>query len=111
MSLMNGVDSEDIIASAVGGEHLLYSLIKVASHKEADGFHFDPATTVGIIFGEKEPPCDSPRVKAVEALFGGTELHFRATDCIQEEMSEQVPPQRLQQPAPGHPRRRRRLLP
>ena len=86
MSLMNGVDSEDIIASAVGGEHLLYSLIKVASHKEADGFHFDPATTVGIIFGEKEPPCDSPRVKAVEALFGGTELHFRATDCIREEM-------------------------
>ena len=86
MSLMNGVDSEDIIASAVGGEHLLYSLIKVASHKEADGFHFDPETTVGIIFGEKEPPCDSPRVKAVEALFGGTELHFRATDCIQEEM-------------------------
>lgn len=86
MSLMNGVDSEDIIASAVGGEHLLYSLIKVASHKEADGFHFDPATTVGIIFGEKEPPCGSPRVKAVEALFGGTELHFRATDCIREEM-------------------------
>lgn len=86
MSLMNGVDSEDIIASAVGGEHLLYSLIKVASHKEADGFHFDPATTAGIIFGEKEPPCDSPRVKAVEALFGGTELHFRATDCIREEM-------------------------
>ena len=86
MSLMNGVDSEDFIASAVGGEHLLYSLIKVASHKEADGFHFDPATTVGIIFGEKEPPCDSPRVKAVEALFGGTELHFRATDCIREEM-------------------------
>ena len=58
MSLMNGVNSEDIIASAVGGEHLLYSLIKVASHKEVDGFHFDPATTVGIIFGEKEPPCD-----------------------------------------------------
>lgn len=86
MSLMNGVDSEDIIASAVGGEHLLYSLIKVASHKEADGFHFDPATTVGIIFGEKVPPCGSPRVKAVEALFGGTELHFRATDCIREEM-------------------------
>ena len=86
MSLMNGVDSEDIIASAVGGEHLLYSLIKVASHKEADGFHFDPATTVGIIFGEKEPPCDSPRIKAVEALFSGTELHFRATDCIREEM-------------------------
>ena len=86
MSLMNGVDSEDIIASAVGGEHLLCSLIKVASHREADGVHFDPETTIGIIFGEKEPPCDSPRVRAVEALFRGTGLHFRATDCIREEM-------------------------
>ena len=86
MSLMNGVDSEEIIAAEVGAVHLRYSLIKGASHKEADGFHFDPETTGGIIFGEKEPPCDSPRVKAVEALFGGTELHFRATDCIREEM-------------------------
>ena len=61
MSLMNGVDSEDIIASAVGGEHLLYSLIKVASHKEADGVHFDPATTVGIIFGERRSrPATAP---------------------------------------------------
>lgn len=31
-------------------------------------------------------PATAPRVKAVEALFGGTELHFRATDCIREEM-------------------------
>ena len=37
MSLMNGVDSEEIIAAEVGADHLLYSLIKVASHKEADG--------------------------------------------------------------------------
>ena len=86
MSLMNGVDSEEFIAARVGGEHLLYSLIKVASHRESDGFHFDPDTTVGIIFGEKEPPCDSPRVRAVEALFGASRLHFRATDCIREEM-------------------------
>ena len=31
MSLMNGVDSEERIAAAVGAEHLLYSLIKIAS--------------------------------------------------------------------------------
>lgn len=42
MSLMNGVDSEELIAAQVGAEHLLYSFIKVASHKEADGYHFDP---------------------------------------------------------------------
>ena len=35
MSLMNGVDSEEIIAGKIGSSHMLYSLIKVASsHKE-----------------------------------------------------------------------------
>ena len=86
MSLMNGVDSEDIIASAVGGEHLLYSLIKVASHKEADGFRFDPDTTLGIIYGELAAPFESERVQAVAALFEGTGVRFRATEHIREEM-------------------------
>ena len=42
MSLMNGVDSEEIIAAKIGAEHVLPSLIKVASHKEADGYHSTP---------------------------------------------------------------------
>ena len=86
MSLMNGVDSEELIGAQVGDEHLLPSLIKVASHKEADGYHFDPETTVGIIFGELSAPYDSERVKAVEELFAGTGIHYRVTDCIREEI-------------------------
>ena len=69
MSLMNGVDSEEIIGRTVGMEHVLPALIKVASHKEEDGYHFDPPTTLGIIFGEPFAPFDSERVKAVEELF------------------------------------------
>ena len=86
MSLMNGVDSEEIIAAEVGADHLLYSLIKVASHKEADGFRFDPDTTLGIIYGELAAPFESERVQAVAALFEGTGVHFRATEHIREEM-------------------------
>lgn len=56
MSLMNGVDSEEIIADAIGKEHIMYSLIKVASHKEGNGYFFNPETTVGIIFGELNAP-------------------------------------------------------
>lgn len=41
MSLMNGVDSEEIIAEKVGAEHLLHAIIKVASHKENDGYVFN----------------------------------------------------------------------
>lgn len=38
MSLMNGVDSEEIIAERIGNENILYSLIKVASHREGQGY-------------------------------------------------------------------------
>jgi 2-dehydropantoate 2-reductase len=86
MSLMNGVDSEEIIGRTVGMEHVLPALIKVASHKEEDGYHFDPPTTLGIIFGEPSAPFDSERVKAVEKLFADTGIHFRSTEYIQEEI-------------------------
>lgn len=87
MSLMNGVDSEEIIASAIGESHMLYSVIKVASaYHEGHGYCFNPEKTVGIIYGEAEAPYDSARVQAVQALFEEAGLHARATDCIREEM-------------------------
>lgn len=86
MSLMNGVDSEDIIAEAIGASHMIYSVIKVASHKEDDGYYFVPQTTIGIIFGELQAPYDSERVQAIEALFADTGIHYRSTEFAQEEM-------------------------
>ena len=86
MSLMNGVDSEEIIAEKIDPSHILYSFIKVASHKEEDGYHFDPETTVGIYFGELEEPYESERVKAVNELFENTGLHWTITEYIQAEI-------------------------
>lgn len=86
MSLMNGVDSEERIAAEVGDAHVIRSLIKVASHKEADGFHFDPDATLGIIFGEQEAPFQSERVQAIVELFEGSGVHYRVTEHIREEM-------------------------
>ena len=86
MSLMNGVDSEERIAEKVEKSHILYALIKVASHKEGDGYCFNPETTIGIIFGELEAPYESERVGAVKKLFSETGLHFRSTEHIREEM-------------------------
>ena len=86
MSLMNGVDSEDIIAEAIGASHMIYSVIKVASHKEDDGYYFVPETTIGIIFGELQALYDSERVQAIEALFADTGIHYRSTEFTQEEM-------------------------
>lgn len=86
MSLMNGVDSEEIIGAAVGDTHVLPALIKVASHRTEDGVFFDPDTTIGIIYGEPQPPFGSPRVQAVADLFDGTGLHYQTTVHIREEI-------------------------
>ena len=86
MSLMNGVDSEELIGAEVGAEHVIHSLIKVASHREADGYHFNPETTLGIIYGELNAPYESERVQAIADLFDGSGVRFRVTEHIREEM-------------------------
>ena len=86
MSLMNGVDSEEIIGEKVGESHVLYSLIKVASHKEETGYYFDPETTIGIFFGELQAPHDSDRVRAIEHLFQDTGIHYFSTEHILAEL-------------------------
>lgn len=86
MSLMNGVDSEEVISEKIGASHVLHSLIKVASHKEENGYYFNPETTLGIIFGEISEPYQSERVQAVKKLFEGTGIHYRDTECIMEEI-------------------------
>ena len=86
MSLMNGVDSEELIAEAIGASHLVYSLIKVASHKEDTGYYFNPETTIGIVFGEAVAPYQSERIQAIEKLFENTGIHYRVTEYIREEM-------------------------
>lgn len=77
MSLMNGVDSEEIIGAKIGMSHILPALIKVASHKEPDGYHFDRKSTIGIIFGEYKSPFQSERVKAVCDLFEKSDISYR----------------------------------
>ena len=86
MSLMNGVDSEERIAAEVGAEHLLYSLIKIASCHDGNCYRFDPEATIGIIYGELQQPCQSDRVQAVAELFAAAGLHARVTEHIREEM-------------------------
>ena len=55
MSLMNGVDSEDIIASAVGGEHLLYlSLIHISMAQRLAAEIMDAANNTGNAVKKRE---------------------------------------------------------
>ena len=86
MSLMNGVDSEDIIAERVGMEHVLHAMIKIASERKGNAVRFAPETTIGMVYGEADLSRGSQRVEALNRLFTGTPLHFRATDKIRLEI-------------------------
>lgn len=86
LSLMNGVDSEDIIAEKIGMEHLVHSLIKVASERVGNDIRFHAETTIGMIYGEMDKNRSKERVEALDRLFEGTGLHYRATDFILEEI-------------------------
>jgi len=86
MSVMNGVDSEEIIAERIGEEHMVYSVMKVASHRIGNQIVFDPATTIGIIYGERYTERGHERIAAITELFSGTELHYRESDVIMSEI-------------------------
>ena len=86
MSLMNGVDSEEIISGVIDKSHIMYSLIKVASHREGKEYVFNPKTTIGIIYGEESGDAASDRVLAIKELFDGTGINYRITEFIKEEI-------------------------
>ncbi len=85
MSLMNGVDSEAVIASEIGDEHIVPALIKVASERKQNRVCFDPESTVGMIYGERDGK-NTDRTIALGRLFEGTGLHYRETDVILSEI-------------------------
>lgn len=81
LSLMNGVSSEERIGQAIGKEHMMYSLIKIASERKGNSIVFNPETTVGIVYGELDP-TRTDRTDQISALFEGTQLHYCVTPEI-----------------------------
>lgn len=83
MSLMNGVDSEEVLSEAVDPGQILHSLIKIASVRDGQRVSFvPPAGPLGIYFGETKPPYDSDRVKAVAELFENTPVNYHIREEI-----------------------------
>ena len=68
VSLLNGIDSEEIIAERIGKEHMLYSVMRISSERREGKIHFVPETTIGVSIGEKENPEPTERVTAFSEL-------------------------------------------
>lgn len=75
---MNGIDSEEIVAEAIGAEHIVYSLMRISSARKGNAIEFDHKYTGGLYFGERDCREKTERIAAIEKLFEGTSvrLHF-----------------------------------
>lgn len=72
ISLLNGVSSEEMIGNAIGMEHMLYSVMRIAAVREGNKITFSPENTAGVFVGEKDATELTDRVQAVEELFKDT---------------------------------------
>lgn len=64
ISLLNGIDSEEIIAERIGSEHLVYSVMRISSERRNGKIRFVPETTIGVSVGEKGISEPTERVQA-----------------------------------------------
>lgn len=86
ISLLNGVRSEEIIGQAIGMEHMLYSVMRIASVREGNQVTFYPENTAGVFIGEKDSTVPTERTKAVEELFQDTGIRCHFVEDILADM-------------------------
>lgn len=82
ISLLNGVTSEEIIGNAIGMEHMLYAVMRIASVRVGNEITFNPDITAGVFVGEKGIKEPTERVLAVEDLFKGTGVRYTFMEDI-----------------------------
>lgn len=86
MSLMNGIDSEEQIGTVINPSQIVWSLIRIASHRIGSSVTFDPETTPGIFYGEPGHREKTERVQMIEELFSRTHLHHHFKEDILTDM-------------------------
>ena len=82
---MNGVDSEEIIGAKIGEDHLVYSIIKIASQRRGSQIIYNPAVTPGIFIGEKDRSV-SERILAIRDLCEGTGVGCHICENIEQDI-------------------------
>ena len=75
LSLLNGIDSEQLLADIFGEEHIVPAFMRIVSHRDGSTVRFDLSKTQGVVYGEKDG-SESERVKAIAELFDGAGVGY-----------------------------------
>lgn len=84
VSLLNGIDSEEIIGQRIGMDHVIHSLIRIASQRIGNSIHFPiPKGYNGIYVGiPNQPASQDPRLAAIADVFADTPVILHLSDDI-----------------------------
>ena len=82
LSMLNGADSEEIIADTIGSEHVLHSIIMIASRRFDDEIVFDTSYNTTVKYGAADIPDAQEKLAMVEDAVSDTGLHFVKSDDI-----------------------------
>lgn len=89
LSLLNGIDSEEIIAGRIGAEHMIYSVMRISSERREGKIRFVPETTIGVTIGEKGSAIPGEGVKTFHELMLRAGLKcFIAEDILMDQWSK-----------------------
>ena len=86
MSLLNGVTSEKVIGERIGHQHMVYSLMKIASERVENHVEFEGSIVPGVFYGEEDRNNETPHIRAIQELFDGTPIHHHLCEDIIYEM-------------------------
>lgn len=84
LSTLNGVDSEERVASAVGREHVLHSIMRIASRRVGNRIEIQEADNLGVLFGNAWIEGEKGReaVAAVADFFDRTKVVYNLPEDI-----------------------------
>lgn len=88
ISLLNGIDSEEIIGTEIGMEHMVYSFMNIASMRKDNSITFDPERTKGVFLGEKDTKKVSVRMRLIADLLAYTPIRYNLVPDIMERQWE-----------------------
>ena len=76
LSLLNGIDSEEIISTVIDPSQIVYSLMRINSERAGNSVTFNAAKAPGVFVGEKDSPEETERLLAIRALLAKTPLKY-----------------------------------
>ena len=81
LSLLNGIDSEEIIGTVIDPARIAYSLMRINSERKGNSVTFNAEKTPGLFVGEKDSREETERLLAIRELLAKTPLryHFFST--------------------------------